>query len=147
MIQSGAGEAADDLLSFLKTEIWPLLEDRSPITKAEREQMLDDPTTDCDGGHRVNPRGSPPRRLAKGNPTVSHWNYRVVQSFDQTEYFIAEVYYDGDATQGWVDSGRDGLRWDDYDDLKGSVEMIQKAFDKPLLRVVEGDRLVEVSST
>jgi hypothetical protein len=46
-----------------------------------------------------------------------------------------------------VDSGRDGLRWDDYDDLKGSVEMIQKAFDKPLLRVVEGDRLVEVCST
>lgn len=46
MIQSGSGEAADDLLSFLKTEIWPLLEDRSPITKAEREQMLDDPTRD-----------------------------------------------------------------------------------------------------
>jgi len=46
MIQSGAGEAADDLLSFLKTEIWPLLEDRSLITKAEPEQMLDDPTTD-----------------------------------------------------------------------------------------------------
>jgi hypothetical protein len=91
--------------------------------------------------------GSRPRRPAKGNPTVSHWNYRVVQSFDQTEYFIAEVYYDSDATRGWVDSGRDGLRWDDYDDLKGSVEMIQKAFDKPLLRVVEGDRLVEVCST
>jgi antitoxin VapB len=46
MIQSGYGGATDDLLSFLKTEIWPLLEDRSPITKAEREQMLDDPTTD-----------------------------------------------------------------------------------------------------
>lgn len=46
MIQSGTGEAADDLLSFLKTEIWPLLEDHSPITKAEREQILDDPTTD-----------------------------------------------------------------------------------------------------
>jgi len=37
MIQSGTGDAADDLLAFLKTEIWPLLEDRSPITKAERE--------------------------------------------------------------------------------------------------------------
>ena len=44
MIQSGTGEAADDLLSILKTEIWPLLKDRSPIAKAEREQMLDDPT-------------------------------------------------------------------------------------------------------
>jgi antitoxin VapB len=37
MIQSGGGDGADDLLSFLKTEIWPLLEDSSPITKAERE--------------------------------------------------------------------------------------------------------------
>jgi antitoxin VapB len=147
MIQSGTGEGADDLLSFLKTEIWPLLEDRSPITKAERERMLDDPTTDRDGGHRVNPRGSLPRRLAKGNPTVSHWNYRVVESFDQTEFFIAEVYYDGDGTQGWVDRGRDFLRWDDYDDLKGTVELLKEAFDKPLLRVVESDRLVEVSST
>lgn len=78
---------------------------------------------------------------------MHHWNYRVLQSFDQTEYFIAEVYYDGDAPQGWVDSGLDFQRWDDYDDLKGSVEMIQKAFDKPLLRVLEDDRLVEVSST
>ena len=77
---------------------------------------------------------------------MTHWNYRVVQSFDQTEYFIAEVYYDGDGTQGWVDSGRDFLRWDDYDDLKGTVELLKNAFDKPLLRVVENDRLVEVSS-
>lgn len=46
MTQSGTGEAADELLSFLKTEIWPLLEDRSPITKAEREQILDDPAAD-----------------------------------------------------------------------------------------------------
>ena len=44
MPHSGAGEAADDLLSFLKTEVWPLLEDRSPITKGE--QMPDDLTTD-----------------------------------------------------------------------------------------------------
>ena len=46
MTHSGAGVAADDLLSFLKTEIWPLLENRSPITKADREQTLDEPTTD-----------------------------------------------------------------------------------------------------
>ncbi len=43
---SGTGGQANDLLSFLKTEIWPLLVDRSPITKAEREQMLDDPPGD-----------------------------------------------------------------------------------------------------
>jgi hypothetical protein len=78
---------------------------------------------------------------------VSHWNYRVVQSFAKTEYFIAEVYYDGDGTQGWVDSGRDFLRWDDDDDLKGTVELLKNAFGKRLLRVVGNDRLVEVSST
>ncbi|WP_006247038.1 MULTISPECIES: hypothetical protein [Mycobacteriaceae] len=46
LTQSGTGDPADDLLSFLKTEIWPLLEDRSPTTKAEREQMLGDPAAD-----------------------------------------------------------------------------------------------------
>ncbi|WP_158240431.1 hypothetical protein [Mycobacterium hubeiense] len=56
---------------------------------------------------------------------MSHWNYRVVQSFDQTEYFIAEVYYDGDATQGWADREHDFLRWDDYNDLKGTVGTCQ----------------------
>lgn len=43
---SGIGGQADGLLSFLKTEIWPLLEDRSPITTAEREQMPNDPSGD-----------------------------------------------------------------------------------------------------
>jgi hypothetical protein len=46
-----------------------------------------------------------------------------------------------------VDESRDCLRRDDYDDLKGSVELIRTAFDMPLLRVVEGDRLAEVTST
>jgi hypothetical protein len=31
---------------------------------------------------------------------VSHWNYRVVQSRDQTEYFIAEVHYADDGHLG-----------------------------------------------
>jgi antitoxin VapB len=43
---SGIRGQANDLLAFLKTEIWPLLEDCSPITKVEREQMLDDPPGD-----------------------------------------------------------------------------------------------------
>lgn len=78
---------------------------------------------------------------------MSHRNYRVVQSYDKTEYFVAAVYYDGDATRGWVDTGHDFLGWEDYDDLKGTVELLKKAFEEPLLRVVENDRLVEVSST
>jgi antitoxin VapB len=38
--QSRATNHADDLLDVLKTEIWPLLNDRSPITKTEREHAL-----------------------------------------------------------------------------------------------------------
>ena len=76
---------------------------------------------------------------------MSHWNYRVVQSFDQTEYFIAEVYYDDAGNIGWVDNRENRLTWDTYDDLKGTVELIRKAFDKPLMRVVEGDHLIEVT--
>ena len=41
MIQSGTGDAAEDLLSFLKTEIWPLLEDRSPIADHQSRTRAD----------------------------------------------------------------------------------------------------------
>lgn len=75
---------------------------------------------------------------------MSHWNYRVVQSFNQEEYFIAEVYYD-DGKLSWVDDSRDCLRWDRYEDLKRTVDLIQQAFDQPLLRVTEGDRLIEIT--
>ena len=44
--QSRAGSRADELMDVLSTEIWPLLDDGSPISKAEREQILGyDPTT------------------------------------------------------------------------------------------------------
>jgi len=72
------------------------------------------------------------------------WEYRVVRSLDGTEFFIAEVYYDGDRLS-WVDDSRNALRWDRYDDLKGTVDLIRRAFDKPLLQVTAGDRLIEVT--
>ncbi|WP_185975896.1 hypothetical protein [Mycolicibacterium sp. 018/SC-01/001] len=74
----------------------------------------------------------------------SHWDYRVVRSLDCSEYFIAEVYYDGDKVS-WVDDSRNALRWDRYDDLKGTVDLIQQAFDKPLLQVTADDHLEEVT--
>lgn len=44
--QSRTGNRTDELLKVLNTEIWPLLSDGSPITKAEREQILGyDPAT------------------------------------------------------------------------------------------------------
>ncbi len=38
--QSRTGNRTDELLDVLDTEIWPLLNDGAPITKAEREQIL-----------------------------------------------------------------------------------------------------------
>lgn len=80
------------------------------------------------------------------NEPMSAWNYRVVQSADRAEYFIAEVYYDGDRLS-WVDDSRDCLRWSEYDELKNTVELLRKAFDKPVLRVTDDERLVEVPTT
>lgn len=38
--QSRTGNRVDELLEVLRTEIWPLLTDRSPISKSERERAL-----------------------------------------------------------------------------------------------------------
>jgi hypothetical protein len=70
------------------------------------------------------------------------WNYRLVQSLDGTEYFIAEVYYDGDRLS-WADATRASLRWDSYDELKRTIDLIRQAFEKPTLRFAEDDRLIE----
>lgn len=40
LLQSHAGSREDQLLSVMRTEIWPLLTDRTPITKREREEIL-----------------------------------------------------------------------------------------------------------
>lgn len=38
--QARRGDRAEELLSVLRTEVWPLVGDRSPISKEEREQAL-----------------------------------------------------------------------------------------------------------
>lgn len=48
---------------------------------------------------------------------------------------------------GWIDRSRDLLRWERYDELMDTVQLIRHAFDQPLLRVTEDDRLVEATST
>ena len=77
---------------------------------------------------------------------MSTWNYRVLRSADDVQYFIAEVYYDADS-MSWADNSRHCLRWADYDDLKSTVELIRQAFDKPVLRVTDDEHLVEVPRT
>lgn len=46
IIEARDGERVTQLLDVLRTEIWPLLPDRTPITKQDREQILGyDPDT------------------------------------------------------------------------------------------------------
>jgi antitoxin VapB len=40
LLESRAGDRQAHLLDVMRTEIWPLLTDRAPITKREREEIL-----------------------------------------------------------------------------------------------------------
>lgn len=68
------------------------------------------------------------------------WNFRVIKNGDM--YEIAEVFYDDDGNvEGWADSSGLLSCWDKYEDLKGTVEYLQYAFDKPIL-IVDGNKLI-----
>lgn len=68
------------------------------------------------------------------------WNYRVIK--DNNNYRVVEVFYDENGNiEGWSDCTDTILSWANYDDLKGTAEMVLYAFDKPVL-VVEGEKLV-----
>ncbi len=46
LLQARAADRVTDLLDVMRNEIWPLLPDRTPITRQEREQILGyDPET------------------------------------------------------------------------------------------------------
>lgn len=61
----------------------------------------------------------------------SYWNYRVVKKDDI--YYIAEVRYENDEIVGYSDYCKNALIWDGYENLKGTVDLIKKAFKKPVL--------------
>ena len=59
------------------------------------------------------------------------WNYRVLREecADMDFFKIIEVYY-GDGLS-WCDASIDG--WNSPDELKGTLEKMLEAFDKPVL--------------
>ena len=75
-----------------------------------------------------------------------HWNYRILSEVvgDHTEYFVSEVYYDRDGKiKMWSDREINVLsEWDNLADLEGTIGLVQKALEKPVLRVM-GDHLEE----
>lgn len=77
---------------------------------------------------------------------MSGWNYRVIKIQNENEkYFtVAEVYYDEENSPiGWVECKKSAFIWEEYESLKGTMEFIKEAFDKPIL-IVEGDKLREL---
>lgn len=81
--------------------------------------------------------------LDEEDDEFSRWNYRVIKHGEQ--YKIAEVFYNnqGDIC-GWADTTDTNLLRESFEDLKGTYEYIRHAFDKPVLIVTQGDRLVMV---
>lgn len=76
------------------------------------------------------------------------WNYRVLAeetNTGETAYRIAEVYYDdaGKPDAWTLPDYNPTAEWDDVGDLKGTVELILGAFDKPVLFVADGNKLKE----
>lgn len=64
------------------------------------------------------------------------WNYRVMK-------YKTIIYKDDGSILGWVDSGHTQLDWDSYDDLETTVGWLSYAFDKPILVLMEEDKLME----
>lgn len=66
---------------------------------------------------------------------------------DEEEVFkhkiIAVHYKDDRSILGWVDSGHTVLDGDSYDDLETTVGWIGYAFDKPILVLMEDEKLIE----
>lgn len=78
------------------------------------------------------------------------WNYRVIKEKKLVNkevgyydfYRIAEVYYDKEnKVKGWSDNSTNLLSQENYEDLKGTSELMIKAFEKPVL-IVRGNDLI-----
>lgn len=83
------------------------------------------------------------------------WNYRVLkEEIDNLgekleKYRIIQVYYDNNGLiTGWADcSGSilnvtDDINGQAYDNLKGNVQRVVLAFDKPFM-ILKGDELID----
>lgn len=86
------------------------------------------------------------------------WNNRVVRKEVRhggkswSLYSIHEVYYADDGTiELWTQNPVNLGDYESVDDLKGTLELVQKAFDKPVLEYVvdeEGDEILrEIDDT
>jgi hypothetical protein len=80
------------------------------------------------------------------------WNYRVIKENKSVNekigyydnYRVVEVFYDENGKiNGWSDCTDNILSWNNYEDLKGTSEMVLEAFKKPVLTVKDNDLIDE----
>ncbi|MEW9674233.1 hypothetical protein [Ammoniphilus sp. 3BR4] len=74
------------------------------------------------------------------------WNYRVLKEpIDNINTFrIIEVHYDDSGKiEAWNDNTANILVWTSLDDLKGTVEYLSGAFQKPVLIKTNKGELIE----
>lgn len=77
---------------------------------------------------------------------MSWWNYRIIKkSYELGFYYtIIEVSYDEhDNIIGWSE-GDKTLMWNNPEDLKGTIELLQGVINRPILEEIDGN-LVEIN--
>lgn len=75
-----------------------------------------------------------------------YWNYRIIRFQNpngETYHEVHEVYYGKDHIPHSWSASRNLLAFEKVEDIKGAYENIAKAFEKPVLEVVDG-KLLEI---
>jgi len=72
------------------------------------------------------------------------WNYRVIRSpLEATSLGIHEVYYDEEGRpSSWTEEPC-GAVGDNLLELRAEVQYMMEAFERPVLRIVDGNKLEE----
>ena len=74
------------------------------------------------------------------------WNYRVLEEVKDgiSSFSIIEVYYEKGKIWAYIDSHHNILSgWDNYNDLKWTLEHIKDALDSPVVKKDENNLLYE----
>lgn len=68
------------------------------------------------------------------------WNYRICTKVEGKggstrwrSFSVKEVYYNKEGIPDGVAETSKILEWDNYEDLKGTYKLIEKAFEKPII--------------
>lgn len=66
-------------------------------------------------------------------PKIGGWNYRVGEK--NGLFSIIEVYYNDKGQPKAYAERNPTANWEDYEDLKGTIDLIKQAFKRPVLDI------------